>query len=305
MGMVKIEKMSYKGWDNCFSISNKQVELIVTTDVGPRIIHFGFLGKENEFCVVEDQAGKTGSDDWLIYGGHRLWHSPEAKPRSYEPDNERVSHFPMEKGMGLIQNTEKGTGLKKEIHVVLNPDGAEVEVIHKIQNMGLWPVEFSLWAISVMAPGGLEIIPQTSRKTGLLPNRMISLWDYTKLNDPRVYFGERYITIRQDSAIDYPFKIGTYNEDGWAAHINHNNLFVKRFPFDPGALYPDFSGSSYETYTCDYMTEMESLSPLKVVKPGETVEHREIWELYPGIDLDLDDVCEELIDTAILPLIEK
>src|SRR5690349_10985616 len=41
---VKIEKTEYGGWPNCYRISNGEVELIVTTDVGPRIMHYGFVG---------------------------------------------------------------------------------------------------------------------------------------------------------------------------------------------------------------------------------------------------------------------
>lgn len=305
MSIVKIEKKAYKGWDNCIYISNEKVELIVTTDVGPRVIYFGFKGKENEFAQVPDQLGKKGSDEWLIYGGHRLWHSPEEAPRSYEPDNDQVEYTLNSSGISLVQKTEKRTGMQKEMHIALDPDKAEVEIIHKIRNNGLWPVEFSVWALSVMAPGGIEIVPQTSRKTGFLPNRMISLWDYTRLNDPRVYWGEKYIILKQDKSIKNPFKFGIYNEEGWAAHINHNNLFVKKFAFDPDAVYPDFSGSNYETYTCDYMTEMESLSPLKTIGPSQVFEHKEIWQLHSGINVSGSTISEKFIDESILPLIKS
>ena len=87
--MVKIEKIKFKGWDNCYYISNSIVEAIVTTDVGPRIIHFSLTSEKNIFCIVEDQAGKVGGDEWRIYGGTRLWHSPEAMPRTYFPDNQK------------------------------------------------------------------------------------------------------------------------------------------------------------------------------------------------------------------------
>ena len=41
---VKVEKTGYNGWQNCYRVSNGQIELIVTGDVGPRIIRFGFVG---------------------------------------------------------------------------------------------------------------------------------------------------------------------------------------------------------------------------------------------------------------------
>ena len=130
----------------------------------------------------------------------------------------------------------------KEIEVTMSPDEAKVTVLHRITNKGLWPVELAAWSLSVMAAGGKEIIPQNARDTGMLPNRMISLWPYTKLNDPRVYWGEKYITLQQDINAKTPFKIGLNNEDGWAVYLNHGNAFVK-YQHIPNAVYPDFGSS--------------------------------------------------------------
>ena len=52
---VTIEKVPYAGWPNCYSLSNGDVELIATTDVGPRIIHCGFVGSQNLFVEIADQ----------------------------------------------------------------------------------------------------------------------------------------------------------------------------------------------------------------------------------------------------------
>ena len=86
-----MEKVEYKGWSNCVRLSNDLVDLIATTDVGPRIIRFGFVGGENEFKEYEDMMGQTGGDEWRTYGGHRLWHAPEVQPRTYFPDNAPIS----------------------------------------------------------------------------------------------------------------------------------------------------------------------------------------------------------------------
>ena len=82
---VTVEKTEYRGWQNCYRLSNNLVDLIVTTDVGPRVIRFGFVGEENEFKEYEELMGRTGGAEWRIYGGHRLWHAPEARPRTYYP----------------------------------------------------------------------------------------------------------------------------------------------------------------------------------------------------------------------------
>ena len=83
---VKIEKVEYHGWKNALRISNDTVELIVLTEVGPRIISYRFLGEQNEFHEVPEHSGQTGGNDFRSYGGHRLWVSPEVD-RTYFPDN--------------------------------------------------------------------------------------------------------------------------------------------------------------------------------------------------------------------------
>jgi hypothetical protein len=66
-GIMKIERCAYKGWQHCLYVSNGVVKLIITLDVGPRIIRFGFVGGDNQFCEFRDQLGKTGGNEWRIY----------------------------------------------------------------------------------------------------------------------------------------------------------------------------------------------------------------------------------------------
>ena len=59
MAKVKIQKIPYGGWKNCVQITNDLVDLIVTSDIGPRIIRYGFIGQANEFCEIESARGLT------------------------------------------------------------------------------------------------------------------------------------------------------------------------------------------------------------------------------------------------------
>lgn len=147
-----------------------------------------------------------------------------------------------------------------------------------------------------MATGGKEIIPQTGRDTGLLPNRVLALWPYTRLDDHRLSCGNKYIIVRQDSSTQQPLKLGIPNENGWAAYFNHGHLFVKYYHHNNDGHYPDF-GVSYETYTTDFMLEMETLSPLTWLEPDFSLEHAEKWELFDHIPMPSDD--EDEIDKAL------
>jgi hypothetical protein len=287
MHKIMIKKVLFEGWESCIELSNDIVDLVVTTDIGPRIMRYGFIGKENELCVVGSEKGLTGGDEWRIYGGHRLWHSPEDKERTYVPDNDPVEWEEIKNGIKVSQETEVLTGIKKEIEITLSADSTEVSILHRLINKGSKPVELSVWSLTAMATGGKEIVPQTENDTGLLPNRIISLWPYSKMNDPRVTFGEKYIILEQRPDMKEPFKFGIPNDKGWGAYFNHGHLFVKHYRHDAEASYPDL-GVSYETYTNDFMLEMETLSPLINLEPGSAAEHTEKWELFDNVPLPSD-----------------
>lgn len=135
---VTIVKTTYKGWPNCYRVSNGRMELIATTDVGPRIIRVAHPDGPNEFKEFDGMIGQTGGADWKIYGGHRLWHSPEAKPRTYEPDNSPVETQVEGETLHLTQPTEATTGIQKEIFIRLSTDAPKARITHRLTNKGLW-----------------------------------------------------------------------------------------------------------------------------------------------------------------------
>src|SRR5437660_12721163 len=84
---VKVEKVNYKGWPNSYRVSNGQIELIVTGDVGPRIIRFGFVQGQNVLKEFADQLGKSGEKELQLRGGDRVWKAPEDAVATWAPDN--------------------------------------------------------------------------------------------------------------------------------------------------------------------------------------------------------------------------
>jgi len=280
-----MEKISYGGWDNCFRLSNGKIELIVTADVGPRIIRFGFIDRENMFKEFSEQMGKTESSEWLSFGGHRLWHAPEAQPRTYFPDLDPVHVQEIDNGLILTQKPEPTTGLQKQIEIKISPEEHEVHLKHILINHNLWAVETAPWAITVLEPGGVAILPLPPRGPHpefILPTTALALWPYTNLSDPRWILGERYILLRQDQEISAPQKIGLFASDGWAAYANLNCLFIKQIPLQFEGVYPDL-GVNFETFTNDAMLELESLGPIQSIPPKGQIHHMEHWTLIDGV----------------------
>jgi hypothetical protein len=284
-GELVIDSVEYAGWDDCLRLSNGEVELIATTQVGPRIIHFGPVGGENVFWVCPSDAGSTGGDAWRIYGGHRLWASPETKPRTYPPDNFPVQITEGAWGVRLAPPEERDNGIQKEIDIRMLTDAPGAVITHRIRNTGRWPIELAPWALSVTDAGGIAIIPTPQGDAdpyGLLPNRMIALWPYSDMTDPRLTWGSEYLLLRQDPSATVAFKLGVSADSNWMACANKGMCFVKLFHYQPGQRYPDF-GSSVECYANADMLELETLGPLVTLEPGQAVEHTEHWFLYQDV----------------------
>jgi hypothetical protein len=87
---VTIEKQEWKGWPNCWRLANGTVELIVTQDIGPRVMRYGFAGEQNLFKEFTDELGKSGEPTWVLRGGHRLWKGPEDRYATYALDNSPI-----------------------------------------------------------------------------------------------------------------------------------------------------------------------------------------------------------------------
>ena len=299
-----MEKVSYLNLPNCYRLSNGTVEVIVTTDVGPRIIRYGFLGQDNLLGEVPELSTKTAFGEFKPWGGHRLWAAPEANPRSYVPDNSAVEYETEgELKIRLLARVERETGLQKEMMMTLAETGTEVLVQHRIFNRNVWEIELAPWALTIMKGGGEAIFPQEpylSWDEYLLPARPLVLWHYTDLSDTRWSITQKLIRLRSDERKAAPQKAGIANKQGWAAYLVDSTLFVKRFDYLEGMAYPDY-GCNTETYTAGSFIEVESLGPLRRLAPGEAAEHTERWSLFKEVEGREND---EQLAAAIASLIK-
>lgn len=277
-----LEKITYLNQPNCYKLSNDTVELIVTTDMGARIIRYAFLDGENVLGETPEMTLETIFGTLRLWGGHRLWVAPEEKPRTYVPDNSPVEfEIGDERAIRLTQPHDAHTGIEKEMTIALDENGSGVSVQHRITNRNLWSIEAAAWAITIMAGDGEAVLPQEPHRSwaeALQPARPLVLWHYTDLSDARFHIGKKFIRLRSDETKSEPQKIGILNKQGWAAYRRRQTMFVKRFDYAAEANYPDYNCNT-EVYTAGSFIEVESLSPLQSIKPNSSIEHGERWSL--------------------------
>lgn len=281
---MNIKQMPHEGWENNLQLANDHAELIISVDVGPRVISYRTPDGPNVFKTYPDQLGRSGEGEWMIRGGHRCWVAPESE-LTYAPDNEPVKFELGQPGsVSLVNEPATQAGVRKQLDISMAPDSSEVTVKHSIQNASDRVIEVASWGLSVMAPGGLEIIPQPPlghHPDDLLPNRLLVVWPYTEMSDERWRFGTEFFTLRQTQD-GVPTKLGLAHKEKWVAYLMRDALFIKTFDYVEGEAYPD-NGCNFETFSNSEMLEIESLSPLKKLSQGESVSHSESWHLLGGI----------------------
>lgn len=63
-------KVSFGKRELCYEITLNNLKMIVTADVGPRILFFGF--KDGENVLFHDKEEKLSIGEMKLYGGHRF-----------------------------------------------------------------------------------------------------------------------------------------------------------------------------------------------------------------------------------------
>ncbi|MBL8175328.1 MAG: hypothetical protein JNK48_11710 [Bryobacterales bacterium] len=299
-----IEKIAWKGWPNCYRLTNGEVELIVTADVGPRVMRYAYVGGENLFLEIAGELGGTNEPTWKLRGGSRLWVGPEdSSPRTYAVDNAPCEVHKVGGVLTVTSPVEPASGLQKRISLKLGRKGSKVEVVHSLHNAGRKAQRLAPWVLSMMRPGGYGITgfpPRGTHPEVLQPTNPLVMWAFSDLSDKRWRYSSKYLVLKQDPKQRSPQKLGLFNPKTWGAYLWRDTLFVKQYTADPAGTYPDM-GCSYETFTNADVLEIETLGPMTKLNSGDWLHHTEQWSLHRGVlvprwdDATLDGVLQPLL----------
>ena len=298
MGSI-IEKVSLYGWNNCYKLSVGDCEIVVTADVGPRIISFGKKGGENLLNIVEEQAGRSGDDEWLAYGGHRVWAAPEEEYLTYLPDNDAVLVEIDEKENTIrLTRSADESRLERSLQLRVATTG-EFVIRNEILNRGEEPIRTASWGITAFVPGGIGILPlirQPESGKQFQSDFSLNLWHYTDLSDPAYEWHKEAIVVHQDRCLS-PQKIGYWLKAPLLGYLVNGSLIKKKTDVntEESQNYPD-RGSNTEVYFNPSFIELETLSPWRTLSQGESVWHEEYLSL---IDVAGNESLPSLIELLL------
>ncbi len=294
-----MKETSFQGVDAVSLVNGKRDELVVLAGVGPRIISCRPESGDNFFYVNErDFRQGPGDDAWHIYGGTRLWTSPENQ-LSYEPDN-RPCEVTVEGDAATCSSSPSPAGLTRRITV--RPREQSFLVTYHLKNSGSYLLNAGLWALTCLKPSGDAAI--------YLPWGDRSDWEVKDVRYWRRWLGSetdvessqwgptnQFFVVRPTGETG---KIGFANRYGFMLFRAGSLTFVKRTGYIRSAVYPD-GGCSAEVYTGSAFYELESLSPLYELQPGTELAHTEEW--WAGsreFGLESIHAVEELIDSVMI-----
>ncbi len=287
--MIDVKEISYEHYGSCISISNRIIELIVTVEKGPRIVHLGFVGEEN--MLFQDKAqthfflnneisqicGQTAYH--YLYGGHRFYLSPSHLPEARYPDNDAVVYSIDDDGVLFQAPTQKTSGIQLSCKIMLSETGADFMVVHTAENHSSDTQHVALCTSTMVNPGGFALLPQNQGNEFFVADRVYVYWPFTRLHDQRFFMDSDFMTVQQDVSAEYPFKIGYNNMQGWIAYVKDGTVLSKRYVHDPKAVYPDNDASS-QIYCAKDFLELTVQSPLYRIEPEDTVKHVENFSLF-------------------------
>ncbi len=265
-------------WGKVLWLTDGKIEIGVALDFGIRVVHMSCCGCENLFYVqpADLSDGYITEGGWKLYGGHRIWMTPESDD-SYYPDNAPVSYEIRAEEVTVTQAVDPILGIRKHLCIEFLPDGG-VKLTQSVENVTDEPIFGASWGVNTLDAGGVATICFTNLdRQGYTPHRVVSLWSDTNLHDQRLCFAKEQLTARYMPIEDY-LKIGLYCIEGKAVFENKGQRFTLLFDTDELCKHPD-NGCNFELYMCKQFTELETLGVNANLLPGQSTGHSETWYL--------------------------
>jgi hypothetical protein len=294
-----ILKMDYKGWKNAIALYNNQVRLVVVPEIG-RIMHYGFVDDKNvlyengrlEGLILREGEifQEDGKPKTPNLGGDRVLPSSEnyfhlVTGSRHLPDQYintgPYSYTLVKNGVRIESPVSQLQGIKMVRTIQLEPDSTRVKIEQRLEKFrpakdaGCDAIPLTIWSLSQIRAPQAAWLPL--RKNSVFAKGFdIPVWpDNINYATHNYEIHDGILKLRPIT--ENHQKIGA-DADGWVAGLVDNVLMVERFDYKSGATYPD-GGTSVAIYSNADFTELECLSPEKILKCGESIEQTVWWEL--------------------------
>ena len=280
-----IEKIEYGGWKDSYRISNGVAEVIIVPALGGRVVSYSIDGRN---VLWENPKVFAGDGKTKDYSGYTLDLAPEAESERIPGRGELLFGEYDVKILGQLEvrltspEGEAEMQLIKEIR--MDPKSSQVIIRQRMINISDRGVKWGLWDRTLLDAPCLVFFPLKEKSK--FPEKYIDLL--------KRFHGKASALIGKqwkikDNLMIMTFqggvgKIGSDSDHGWIAYAKEELVYVKEYPCFPEEEYPD-EGCRVEVYVTEEekdwsRVELEPLSPLKRLRPGEEYTFTQIWHLF-------------------------
>ena len=283
---MKIENTTLDGL-KAVQIETAAFRLLVVTQVGPRIAWFSKPDSAN-LLYWSPEAVRRG--DWRLYGGHRVWLTRPLADESedtYLTDNEPCTLTLLPDGLDACAPASPGNHIARGMEIRVLSE-TSVQVRNYLRNEGTMLYSGGCWSPTcVVADKPIEI--------QLGSPEADPTWDIVYMAIPRVFAGnvtmlaDDSVALSGDTLVLTPkgrcVKRCVRAEKGTILLRCNGYVFRKTAPFNPDSRYP-MNGCNIAAYIGDnnWMAEMETFGGEREIKPGQTIDNTEKWELVADPD---------------------
>lgn len=297
---VSVSQDDYLDWE-AVTLSNKFLKIIIIPEIGGRIIAF-HLADYQFFWINKEHIGQGYTEDelksgpWKNFGGFKTWLMSDKRyiggeslfdRGRFEVKNiHRTKDSISCKIIGSVIS-EDGIQLSKKITVF--KDRADILLEQTIKNVGRKEITRSIWDVTQIKGSADESISCDGNMWAFMPLGIGDVFKggYKNLGKQKEQQKkQKYLNVVPSvMAIRYlnaESKFGTASNKGWIACADAVNgcVYAKKFSVETAGWYPD-GGCNGEVYTGSKAAgsyfELEVLSPLITLSPGESYTFTEKW----------------------------
>jgi hypothetical protein len=261
---MKTERVRWKTWEAVRCVA-RECEMVVGVSAGPRILSLRRGGGPN---LLYHDTTDFSVGAWRLHGGHRFTVAPEGEG-TYAPDNAPCAVET--RGQELCVAGAPGkNGHRRVLVISAATDGAGFDVRHVLENHGERPWRGALWGITCVPHAGIVVAPRTQARVRFWPGADYAHWQVAP----------GHIAMTPNGARG---KGGWHSDAGWLASLQPEATFVIHCPDTPPAHQCVDEGCNLEVFTCADYLELETLSGIVSLAPGEHTTHLQRWRLLaPG-----------------------
>ncbi|MGC8843338.1 MAG: DUF4380 domain-containing protein [bacterium] len=302
---VSIKQVNYKGWLHSIQLARGDTKLVIVPGVGGRIMEFSIEGK-NPIWQNPLEYGKVYpiTNVWHNYGGYKTWNAPQALwgwPPDPFLDYGKANVELLEDGVRIYGAPSLNAGIMFIKEITL-PERGKARIVERMRNISGREVRWSIWDVTQVETPCFVVFP--SERNSKFPEGLY-FFDERSRKSKQWKIKDGLVIVHYEGEVG---KIGLDSKAGWMLFLKDSLAYIKRFPVITGQDYPD-EGCSVEVYTnskdLPYL-EMEVLSPLVTLKPGEEYSTWEEW--YVKIlsrpvreEGDIPSAIRELVLAGMLP----